>query len=585
MTLGADRATRVDLDLVCGPDGPLPDSSARYRLLEHLGAGGQAQVYRAVRISGGLRSSPVTIKAFKADERLPIDEQLRFWDKGDAVLMDLNSRGVPNICLRVDGFYGASPRPAAEPAEGDRVPFQVLDYLPGMSLTERLRDDQQRGNGPQLDGGQVLRTLAEILRQLHAPEDAELPVLHMDLKPANVMILPTGQAKLIDFTASRYYNAAHLTSVAYSLESGGPEAHDVNRDVTPAYDIHGFGAIAYYLVTGWHPREQRHTPALPGSGITSTAIRRHPMLESHPTLEKHLVAPLADRPGDRPATRELEGWIARLTELAATLPTEHHFARWNPAHNGFSVPNFSVPAAFAEVKVPEPVANDRTHLFDVPIEPTPAETSPPVAPPTQQFQPNPPNPTAVFPAIKEPSAPRSMKGSARVPDYHEDYHDPEPQQAPPPYAPPPYQQQQPGPGWPPPPPPRHDPRMHPPTEPPAPPVRSRGRGLVSFAAVIFVLGWLVWFGSEIWRTQSLAAAANSALMGLGITVAAVVGVYWLTRLACYLVRSSMEMGPRRSTLIPNLTTSFFLAACGIAFLSFTPLDPMGIIHWIQENAK
>ena len=41
------------LDLVCGPASPLPETHQRYRLVAHLGSGGQADVYRAVRLCGG----------------------------------------------------------------------------------------------------------------------------------------------------------------------------------------------------------------------------------------------------------------------------------------------------------------------------------------------------------------------------------------------------------------------------------------------------------------------------------------------------------------------------------------------------
>ena len=98
------------LDLVCGPASPLPETYQRYRLVAHLGSGGQADVYRAVRLCGGVTSAPLTVKVFRVDPKRPLVDELRSWDKGDAALMDLNNRGVPAICRRADAPPGRARR-------------------------------------------------------------------------------------------------------------------------------------------------------------------------------------------------------------------------------------------------------------------------------------------------------------------------------------------------------------------------------------------------------------------------------------------------------------------------------------------
>jgi hypothetical protein len=81
--------------------------------------------------------------------------------------------------------------------------------------------------------------------------------------------------------------------------------------------VHGFGAVAYFLVTGALPRAK--------GGLSPSA---HPLLVNHPALRSTLLAPLAERPRDRPDTRELTTWADRLAMLVRAVGMPEQGVDW-----------------------------------------------------------------------------------------------------------------------------------------------------------------------------------------------------------------------------------------------------------------
>ncbi len=399
------------LDLVCGPASPLPETYQRYRLVAHIGSGGQADVYRAVRLCGGVTSAPLTVKVFRVDPQRPLVDELRSWDKGDAALMDLNNRGVPAICRRADGFYGPPPhRPGERAAAGDAVPYQVYDYLHGINLREYV--SQRAGLAPgarRLNALMALKTLSGVLRNLHFPQDGgSTPVLHMDVKPSNLMVLTNGDVRLIDFTGARYWREEEITQIAYTPESGGPEAFGGVKYVGPAYDVHGFGAVAYYLVTGAYPRVSGSSVKYGGEASPPpwNVLRKHPMLETYPALRDHLHAPLADRPGDRPDTRELGKWVGELGELVRRSRIEDVGVDWREADAAES--GRAVGRARPAVTGTETGAYQRIEQLERELVALRGALAPPSPPPP------PVSPTRVNGAVSSTAAAPQMMGRAKV---------------------------------------------------------------------------------------------------------------------------------------------------------------------------
>jgi len=573
-TVGADT-----VDLVCGPDGPLPEGRQRYRLTGRLGSGGQADVFRGVRLSSGVRSAPVTVKVFRADHRRPVLDQMRSWDKGDAVLMDLNTRDVPGICLRVDGFYGAPPvRADATSVLGAgtdrRIPYQVLDYLPGHTLLQHVAKQAGGEDVPRLNGAAVLTTLARTIALLHRPaERGESAVLHMDVKPANVLVLPSGEIRLIDFTAARYHDPQHITTIAHTPESAGPEAF--TGVVGPSYDVHGFGSVAYHLVTGWLPRADRATSHYDGALVAPGALRRHPLLDGNPALAAHLLAPLDDNPDNRPHSSELVNWVATLARLAASVPAAGTHVDWVAGAQPAPLDRTRVANATKVERVPPsaPGARASAPVRGAAKVGSAAAVGGAVQPP----RPPVPNPTAPLPQTAvspgygnadapqsgPPAAPRSgppagpkiRSGVAKVGPRQprSDEADGYPPQAPGPQR-------------------GHDPYPQQggedggqaATAQPAGPLRRRGKAYTTFATVIAAASWLLWLA-----TVAIISGADTGepITALLLVVVGAFGVWWLVRLGGHLIRTTLDRGSRRSTFVQNIATGTFILLCATVFLT------------------
>ena len=200
--------------------------AGRYRLDELLGRSGMSEVWAATDTELGRR---VALKLLA-----PEADTARFEREARAVA----SLGHPNITQLYD--YG----------EEDGRPYMVLEYLPGGTLEERLRD------GRPLPDGDTMRIAAELaagLAHAHARD-----VVHRDLKPANVLFDSEGRAKLADFGIARMAaGEGTLTEAGTVLGTAAyisPE-HAAGSRTTAASDVYSFGVMLYRMLTGRLPFE------------------------------------------------------------------------------------------------------------------------------------------------------------------------------------------------------------------------------------------------------------------------------------------------------------------------------------------
>ena len=132
--------------------------------------------------------------------------------------------------------------------EEDGTPYIVMEFLRGLDLAHRIREE------PPLTLEQKLEIMAELCTGLHFAH--EQGVVHRDVKPANVWLLPDGTVKLLDFGIAKVASSTvtRQGSVFGSASYMAPE--QVSGGMVDARsDIFSIGVVLYELLSGRKPFE------------------------------------------------------------------------------------------------------------------------------------------------------------------------------------------------------------------------------------------------------------------------------------------------------------------------------------------
>ncbi|MBO7253558.1 MAG: BspA family leucine-rich repeat surface protein [Oscillospiraceae bacterium] len=151
--------------------------------------------------------------------------------------------GIPQI-VRVMRYF-----------EENGTAYIAMEYVEGMDLRRYLR-----WQGRPLTMNQVHQLLGPVIQALYYVHEAGL--VHRDISPDNIMVLPNGTAKLLDFGAARYVENPNAeqdrnTSTQAILKHGfaPPEQYRTHGALGPWTDIYAMSATIYYCMTGKLPPE------------------------------------------------------------------------------------------------------------------------------------------------------------------------------------------------------------------------------------------------------------------------------------------------------------------------------------------
>ena len=166
------------------------------------------------------------------------DESARQFQREAHLLFELRHPGLPRV---IDHFVVE-----------DQGQYLVMDYIEGDDGREILEEK----DGP-LDEETVVDWARQILEALKYLHSRKPPVIHRDVKPANIKITPGGRAMLVDFGLAKEYDPTKSTTVgarAFTPGFAPPEQYGQGR-TDPRTDVYAFGATLYNLLTNKIPAD------------------------------------------------------------------------------------------------------------------------------------------------------------------------------------------------------------------------------------------------------------------------------------------------------------------------------------------
>lgn len=200
----------------------------RYEIKEILGVGGMAVVYKAY---DNVEDKIVAVKILKDEFTGNEDFLRRFRNESKAIAV----LSHPNVVRVFDVSFG------------DLIQYIVMEYIEGITLKEYIEQ-----NGP-ISWNDAVYFILQILRGLQHAHDKG--VVHRDVKPQNIMVLPDGTIKVTDFGIARFARSEQRTitdkaigSVHYiSPEQARGDSADEKTD------IYSVGVMLYEMLTGQLP--------------------------------------------------------------------------------------------------------------------------------------------------------------------------------------------------------------------------------------------------------------------------------------------------------------------------------------------
>lgn len=203
----------------------------KYEILKEIGRGGMSVVYLAMdkHLNKQWAVKEIRRSAKGQDDEIVVNSLL----------------AEANLMKRLD--HPALPR-IVDIIETGQTIYIVMDYIEGDSLDKNLAEYGVPSEEKVIDWA---KQICDALAYLHSQKP---PIIYRDMKPANVMLKPEGNIKIIDFGIAREYKEQNLadTTVLGTKGYAPPEQYSGQTDARS--DIYALGMTMHHLLTGVDPR-------------------------------------------------------------------------------------------------------------------------------------------------------------------------------------------------------------------------------------------------------------------------------------------------------------------------------------------
>lgn len=222
----------------------------KYRLVEHLGHGATARVYKA---SHTYLNTVVAIKVL-SPELIRQDPTIRERFINEA----MNHAKLSNSSLV-----------KILDIENDKYTYIVMEYIEGRALDEILNS---YGAIPPLKAIKIIKEVCKGLKH-----SFDLNIVHRDIKPANIMITRDSEVKLADFGLAKNIGNGDENNNQSGVIFGtpyymSPEQFIHSDNVDHRSDIYSIGATLYHIVTGKLPFDTDSLPEIISMHLKSIPI-------------------------------------------------------------------------------------------------------------------------------------------------------------------------------------------------------------------------------------------------------------------------------------------------------------------------
>lgn len=271
-------------------------SLGRYHILEQLGEGGMATVYKAYDTR---LETDVAVKVIRTENLAPsvLERALKRFEREAKALAKLTHANIVKVL-----DYG----------EYEGKPYLVMPFLQGGTLKERLKGKPI----PWWDAARLLIPVARALAYAHSER-----MIHRDIKPSNILTTKTGDPMLTDFGIAKIIDEETTVDLTGTSAAVGTPEYMAPEQVTAKtvdhrVDIYALGVVYYEMITGRKPFQADTPMAVLFKHATEPLPRPSTFVPDLPNeVEKVLIKSLAKNKDERyQSMTEMANALEKLVE-------------------------------------------------------------------------------------------------------------------------------------------------------------------------------------------------------------------------------------------------------------------------------